>query len=244
MKKSIFKMSLIALVLGGITSCGGGSTETNELTIRSQGVEGEFEDAIEIVSKEVLVKGDYTTDCTVEVKVIGEESMEGYEADLELHLLSEQGNVISSMDMNYSQREKLTRLLSEGSGSMRVDFEGYDQLSDKIKGFKIETIWEDLEDESDYSEDGAEESSSEGGNISSEEVDDMLDSYDDYMDSYVSLAKKMQDDPSNSEIMSEYTEYMKKATDLADKLEKCKGDMSTKQIQRMMKIQSRMAEAM
>lgn len=238
MKSSIMKMSGLALLLIGMASCGGSeNTFIEEINVKAKQIDGEFGESIKIKSKDVLVRGSYTTKCMVEIEVIDYEDMEGYEAILNLHLLSKDGDVLSKMDMDYYQREQLTRMLADGKGTMKVSFNGYDRLSEQMTEFSIETSWKELKNEN------SNNTKSDSKNESSSSIDDMLDSYDDYMDSYVSLAKKMQKDPSNSEILSEYTEYMNKTADLAKKLEKCKDDMSSAQIQRMIKIQSRMASA-
>lgn len=238
--KNLTKTFAVGLTALTLFSCGSGSSNTEELQVKFQEVEGEYESSIKVKSNEVTVKGFYTTKTIVEIEVVKTDSLMGHEANLNLHLRGENNSILSTMELDYFQREKLTRLLKDGSGSMNAEFGGYDKLTNEMKTFTIETTWEKEKTSSKESSD----KETTAKNTSNKGVDDLLDSYDDYMDEYISFSKKINEDPTDTELMREYQKYMEKTTDLADKLEDFKGEMSNEQIQRMIKIQSRMAEAL
>lgn len=240
--KQIVKTLAVGITAITFFSCGSSDSSTEELTVKSNGVEGEYHNAIKVVSKEITVKGFYTTKTTVEIEIIDTDSLENHNANLLLHLRGENNSILSSMELDYFQREKLTRLLKSGSGSMNAEFGGYDQLSEDMATFTIETTWEEKKEKGDTEQSSGSESTAK--NASSKDIDDLLDTYDDYMDEYIALSKKINKDPSDTDLMSQYQKYMEKTTDLADKLDKFKGEMSNEQIQRMIKIQNRMAGAL
>ena len=72
-------------------------------------------------------------------------------------------------------------------------------------------------------------------------MDKALDSYEDYVDEYIKFLKKS----SNGDIsaMSEYPELMEKATKMQQKIQGMNNDFTTKQLARMMKIQTKMTNA-
>ena len=77
---------------------------------------------------------------------------------------------------------------------------------------------------------------------SSTDWDSTLDSYEEYVDKYVALVKKAAKDDLSA--MAEYPSMLNKAQEFSNKLEKAKGEMSSSQMSRYMKITSKMAAAM
>ena len=77
----------------------------------------------------------------------------------------------------------------------------------------------------------------------SEDWDKMLDDYEDYVDEYLKFFKKAMDGDVNA--LSEYPKLMNKANNLQQSMEKAQNndELSASQIQRMMKIQMKMANA-
>jgi len=71
--------------------------------------------------------------------------------------------------------------------------------------------------------------------------DKALDSYEEYIDSYIKLAKKAAD--GDMEAATEYANYMTKLTDLADKMEDAGDDLTTSQLNRFVKLQTKFSEA-
>lgn len=240
--EKLTKTFVVGLTALTFFSCGSGSSNTEKLQVKFQEIEGNYESSIKVKSNEITVQGFYTTKTIVEIEVVKTDSLMGHEASLNLHLRGENNSILSTMELDYFQREKLTRLLKDGSGSMNAEFGGYDKLTNDMKTFTIETTWEEKKEKSSSKEVSDKEATAKSK--SNKDVNELLDSYDDYMDEYISLSKKINKNPSDNELMSQYQKYMKKTTDLADKLENFKGEMSNEQIQRMIKIQSRMTEAL
>lgn len=80
-------------------------------------------------------------------------------------------------------------------------------------------------------------STSKGNN----DVDAYLKSYEEYVDQYIKLMKKAKDGDMSA--MTEYAEYMEKATDLSEKMEKAESEMSSAQMAKFLKIQAKLTQA-
>lgn len=78
----------------------------------------------------------------------------------------------------------------------------------------------------------------------SENYDKMLDDYDEYMTEYIKFYKKAMKGDTNA--MTEYAAIMGKMTELQESMEEAKGtnQITPEQIDRMLKIQTKMANAM
>ena len=77
---------------------------------------------------------------------------------------------------------------------------------------------------------------------SSSDVDDMLDEYEKYVDNYIKYVKKAA--KGDMSALAEYAKLQKQAQTLANKIEKCKGEMDSEQMARYLKITQKMANAM
>jgi hypothetical protein len=75
-----------------------------------------------------------------------------------------------------------------------------------------------------------EEVASESGN----NYDALLDSYEKYVDQYIKYLKKIND--GDMSVMTEYAKLLEKTTDLANKMEKAKGQLTSKQMKRYLDI--------
>lgn len=75
----------------------------------------------------------------------------------------------------------------------------------------------------------------------SEDWDSILDSYERCVDKYIALAKKAADGDASA--ISEYTEFLKEAQELSEKLSSEKGSLSSSQMSRYTKISQKMASA-
>ena len=80
-------------------------------------------------------------------------------------------------------------------------------------------------------------SSSKGNN----DIDAYLKSYEEYVDQYIKLMKKAKDGDMSA--MTEYAEYMEKATELSEKMEKAESEMSSAQMTKFLKIQTKLTQA-
>lgn len=77
-------------------------------------------------------------------------------------------------------------------------------------------------------------------NPTSDNWDKLLDSYEKYLDQYVKLYKKAQ--TGDMSALTEYTSMLEKAESLSKQLEKAKGDLSAKQMNRFIKLQTKLTE--
>jgi hypothetical protein len=76
---------------------------------------------------------------------------------------------------------------------------------------------------------------------SSEDWDAVLKSYENYIDQYIKLLKKANSGDLNA--LTEYAEMMEKATDLAEKMENAGDELSTSQMTKFVKLQTKLANA-
>lgn len=95
----------------------------------------------------------------------------------------------------------------------------------------------DSETEDDSDEEDVEETVA---SSDSEDWDEILDEYEDVVDQYIKLLKKSQD--GDIDALTGYLEMMEKATDLYDKMNEA-DDLSTKQLSRLEKIQTKFIKA-
>ena len=72
-------------------------------------------------------------------------------------------------------------------------------------------------------------------------IDEYLKSYEEYVDQYIKLMKKAKDGDVSA--MTEHAEYMEKATDLSEKMEKAESEMSSAQMAKFLKIQAKLTQA-
>ena len=73
------------------------------------------------------------------------------------------------------------------------------------------------------------------------DIDEYLKSYEEYVDQYIKLMKKAKDGDVSA--MTEYAEYMEKATNLSEKMEKAESEMSSAQMAKFLKIQAKLTQA-
>ena len=182
-------------------------------------------------------------------------------ADLSASLLNENKMPISGIDifeLNGNYDDKLISLLKSGNGEQVMGFTtGYntfniDKYGDEVKYFSVSstlTIDREKSQNSSNTSKNLENKNADNSNISSvvnnnsEDWDEMLDDYEEYVDEYLKFYKKAMDGDVNA--LSEYPELMNKANKLQQSMEKAQNDneLTTSQIQRMMKIQMKMANA-
>ena len=72
-------------------------------------------------------------------------------------------------------------------------------------------------------------------------IDEYLKSYEEYVDQYIKLMKKAKDGDVSA--MTEYAEYIEKANDLSEKMEKAESEMSSAQMAKFLKIQAKLTQA-
>jgi hypothetical protein len=109
----------------------------------------------------------------------------------------------------------------------------------KAKKVKLTSSLEER-DMSGYSSSSSSSTSS-SSNSGSEDWDAVLKSYENYIDQYIKLMKKAKNGDASA--MTEYVEMMEKATDLAEKMESAGDDLSTSQMNKFLKLQTKLANA-
>ena len=70
------------------------------------------------------------------------------------------------------------------------------------------------------SEDTTAATESKDSNVVDPKLKEFLDSYEAYMDEYIAFMKKMNDDPTNASLLTEYTKMMVKYNEFAQAIEK------------------------
>ncbi|MCW2260127.1 MULTISPECIES: DUF6591 domain-containing protein [Sphingobacterium] len=113
------------------------------------------------------------------------------------------------------------------------------EISDDKEGIIESSNSENDHDANEESDNAEEEivktaSSSKG----SENWDALLKSYEDYIDHYVVLMKKAKNGDLNA--IAQYAEYMQKATDLQEKIENAKEDLTGLQVAKFLKLQTKL----
>ncbi|MDD5817452.1 MAG: hypothetical protein PUE05_02885 [bacterium] len=133
---------------------------------------------------------------------------------------------------------------SENSG-VKADsvLNALSDAADEVKDATTSALSDESASTSDESEAQAEanESESASASSSSEDWDALLSSYEEYVDEYISFAKKAKN--GDMAAMAEYPKLLQKAQDLSSKLESAKGQMSSAQTARYMKILNKMNQA-
>lgn len=113
---------------------------------------------------------------------------------------------------------------------------------EKAKKVKLNSSLE-KNDVSSYSSSSSNNNSSSSSNksASSEDWDKVLKSYESYIDQYIKLMKKAKNGDMSA--MTEYASMMEKASDLADKMNNAGDDLSTSQMAKFVKLQTKLANA-
>ncbi|WP_347069216.1 DUF6591 domain-containing protein [Flavobacterium sp. WV_118_3] len=88
------------------------------------------------------------------------------------------------------------------------------------------------------------ENTTEVATASTEEntTDAYLKSYDEYVDQYIILMKEAKNGDVSA--MTKYSEYMEKAIDLSQKMEKSENEMTPAQMTKFLKIQAKLTQAL
>lgn len=255
--KQILSIMGVSLLL--LSACGGNSSqrETVSRTLKpgQTNVKGDLSDYFEVVEKDYEIEANSMFNViNVELKRIGEdlpfdpdranpfgvngmgEYQEDFHVGFGIEILDEKGNVIfmnqatgSGFDGPYSSKdiESIIRLKKGETGIVRWSVD--DNVMEKSKTFRITSALKKERGEASKS------------NKSSSEWDQILDSYEKYIDQYAKLYKKAQ--AGDMSAMTEYASMLEKANDLSSKLNGAKSDMSTAQIARFTKLQSKLISA-
>ena len=159
----------------------------------------------------------------------------------------------------YDEVNNLKALLKKGAGEFIASFymdtpsgligKDFKKIlaakEEKLKKFSITSLLTDEGVSSSSSKDSDDNSSSDktissGG---SEDWDKVLDSYEDYVDQYIKFLKKAAEGDASA--IAEYPGLMQKSKEMSDQLAEAQGNnsLSSKQVGRMAKIQTKMMQA-
>lgn len=255
--KQIFSIMGVSLLL--LSACTGNSSQkkTASTTLKpgQTNVKGDLSDYFEVVEKDYEVENNSMFNViNVELKRIGDDlpfdadranpfgvdGMGEYQEDSHvgfgIEILDEKENVVfmkqatgSGIDGSYSSKdiENIIRLKNGETGIVRWSVN--DKVMKEGKTFRITSALK------------REKGSASNSNKSSSEWDQVLDSYEKYIDQYAKLYKKAQ--AGDMSAMTEYASMLEEANDLSSKLNGAKSDMSTAQIARFTKLQSKLISA-
>ena len=259
MKKSIMKITGMTMFLFALNSCGGGgSNETATVEPEKTTISGDLGEYVEVVENKYEVSGNGSGELSIKVKALKPmtpDELEENDFELSASLLGENGMPVSGTDefkIHYGSEDKLKSLLKTGSGEEVIKLEtllgGYwkDEHASKVKLFTVSSTVKKKEERNSTTSTSSQKglnSSTSSTNSGSKDWDKMLDDYDDYVDEYIKFYKKAMNGDQSA--MSEYPALMEKATNLQKSMEKAQNnnELSTAQVNRMMKIQTKMANA-
>ena len=237
MKKvmTIFGAILIASVI--FTSCGGGNKEKTsneiEITPKSVTLSGALSDYFEIVAgKYKLVIGETNQELKVQVKRTDKEFDfdAPYLAELgyfkvKASCLEESGAPVSGFDdASGSDFEKIFGLKTDETSWITFSFNG--ENTAKIKLFEISSeaklAMEEMK-EVKGAELGSSSSDVDQSNSSSSNVDceQFVTDYEEFVNDYIRVLKKYKANPSDTSILTEYTELAQKAAEMQSQASDC-----------------------
>ena len=136
--------------------------------------------------------------------------------------------VIISFEWDYFSDKDIQKRIMEETESFEItnaDFTGLGNDSDAYS----------MDDEEDEDDDSI--SSASG----TQNWDEFLNSYETYIDQYIKLMKKVNN--GDLTVMNEYSEMMEKATEFSEKLESAGSNLSTSQLSRFTKLQTKLSQA-
>jgi O6-methylguanine-DNA--protein-cysteine methyltransferase len=251
-------LTAFAAVLFLFNSCG---NKDITLTPESTEVKGDLKEYFTVVDKQFIVKYDekgifnkyiisielQRTDVPFKFNTEGIEPMGTYGQSVNgnfgigLELRDKDGNIVNTWSptatgfsgvYSHDDLSNLLRLESGETGQVRWSYDGFKDRKDKEFTFKVSSCLEI--DKSSYS------SSSKGSN-SSNEWDSVIDSYEQFVNEYTAILKKVNSGDMSS--YSEMAELMEKYQELAEKIEAASDELSSKQLKRFNKINSKLSSA-
>ena len=170
--------------------------------------------------------------------------------------MDEKGNIISSVDIDSDDEQKLSEL--KNGDSIKVKLSVRDEIVEKAATFTVsgsiqrgegspsssssEVTEATTETTDASSEISTEEATEDNSSSSSEDYDAVLDEYEEYTNKLLSMLKKVE-----AGDMSAYADYMglvESMTSLDKKLANAKKEMTTAQAARFLRIQAKYLKAL
>lgn len=251
-------------------SCGGGKSDkgTTSVTVKPKTtvIKGDLGDYFEVINQDYIIKVDENSFLTsglisVEVKrndkdfafpteninPFGTNGSEDYHVGFGIELFGDAGSQViknateGGMGGPYSS-EDVTGLMKLKKGETGYIRWSVDEL-EGLKTFQLSSAIEKSEHSSYSGSDG--DNSSDNSSVSSsggtEDWDAVLKSYESYIDQYIKLMKKAKNGDASA--ITEYASMMEKATDLATKMQNAGDDLSSTQMAKFVKLQTKLANA-
>lgn len=262
--KRLFSILLVATAIFTLAACGSKSADAGQeaatdLEIKTSEVYGDNAEYISVVPGTYsLKKGNRLT---IKVKLKLEKTVEGdidFVSGPNLRLKDADGvdvvDDFSQMELTDGDRQKMQTFLKQAPGTeqefvFQNDF-GFDKYADvaieKAKSFSLEGLsisYEEPETEAPAESAGQDEEANAETSANSEEIDQWLADFSDLMDDYVKMASRAQSGELSAADMVTYASLSAKATELASKLDKIKGDLTPQQAARLAEIEAKMASA-
>jgi hypothetical protein len=169
------------------------------------------------------------------------------------HAIDSKGATLK-FEMSVETDEDLATYLKRGSGEEWIILtissqgtcanleEANKQLDNYKKGKEIRFNSEIVEEEFDTEEASSEETESlENESADSGDCSEFLDGYEDFMNEYIAIIKKYKNDPTDTDILSDYSSIMSEASEWSTKTSNCAGDAAF--AAKFTKIQMKIANA-
>lgn len=256
MKTFNFSILTILTILFLTTSCAENPKELI-LTPASTTLKGDLSDYYEIVEKEYKVAtNSFGYSITVELKrnntpfafdandvdPFGKSSGKNGNVGFGIETFNEQGDPLyiyqATAGGMYDDTEALIKLKNGESGFIFMGLTFDENGAKTAKTFKISSALEiDKESNSALSNETTTDTSSTNNN----DWDAVIADYGTFIDKYIVLLKKAQQGDASA--ITDYTQYIEKATSLAQKLETARSEMTTEQISRFVKLQEKLISA-
>lgn len=250
------------MVLGLVlTSCGSNESNENSTTIlkpESTKVSGELNTCYEVINKEYKIdNNDMYPVLSISIKRISDNvpfdktktvpygtSVAGKNTHIGfgIELFDKDGNSIETINATANglggvydsdDIQSIINLQNGETANVRWSIES--DILMKAKSFRITSAMESVE----ISESGTSEDSdiSEPGSM-----DELLDSYESYIDKYISVMQKVSKNDMSA--IEEYPALIEQAEKLGTELDKNQDEMTSSQLNRFMKLQSKFTKAM
>ncbi|MFN8323981.1 MAG: DUF6591 domain-containing protein [Chitinophagales bacterium] len=255
-KTTAFSMLIVAVVTLFLTSCNSPKKEF-ELTADNPSVKGGMKDLIEVTPgsyKLTLQEGDkgYSdgNKCdkyklTVKLRSKQKTDKDFQEVSnsmmnpLSIQLLDNSGAPVVTASYNGSM-DGLKKLLKDGEENF-FEFD-FCFTEAKLKDLSVAKFYMNT-NATEYSSTSSESGSSDESSASSgsQDWDKLLKDYEEYTDQYIALMKKVKKNDASA--ISEYPGILEKAGELEDDLKKGESKLSSEQMSKMLKIQTKLASA-
>lgn len=263
LSKKIGLMTLLLIVVAGVSSCGGkknNDKDVYEVTVDNSQIGGELSKYFTLEEKTYKYKKGIIDEVTVELKCI-EPLPKDMEAYIGIDVLDEDGSVIVTNAPDVWTFNDYDLLRSATSGQIvTIKIENHEHFAEGETPAKIRLSSVVKQDESASghiasvgdievsSSDEVSSDDSDGDDVyatssssGTEDWDALLNSYEQYVDKYISLAKKAA--KGDMSALTEYGSLMEKAQEFSNKMQNAQGQMSASQWSRYMKITQKMAQA-